>query len=179
MLFVLVGLCFLLVNASNEYPEALAKCTTYEPVSREYIDFNGRYNANLDLNSEFSYAACYDLVVEPNNVNVRYESQRTFAGKNSRLPLRSKVRLALAAGRGKNKDLNSEFSYAACYDLVVEPNNVNVRYESQRTFAGKNSRLPLRSKVRLALAAGRGKNKIMSLAPQTIYGCNSWSTVRS
>ncbi|KAK6050751.1 hypothetical protein COOONC_11744 [Cooperia oncophora] len=118
MLFVLVGLCFLLVNASNEYTDALAKCTTYEPLSKEYIDFNGRYNPNLEWDNELSYAACYDLV-------------------------------------------------------GLEPNNVNVRYEAQRTFAGKYSGLPLGRKVRLALAAGSGKNKIKSLAPQTIYGCNS------
>ncbi|KAK6035637.1 hypothetical protein COOONC_26858, partial [Cooperia oncophora] len=74
MLFVLLGLCFLVVNASVEYPEALKKCLTYEALSKWYMDLHGMYNPNLDWSNELSYEACYDLVgLEPNNIYVRLD----------------------------------------------------------------------------------------------------------
>uniref|UniRef100_A0A2C9LQM7 SCP domain-containing protein n=1 Tax=Biomphalaria glabrata TaxID=6526 RepID=A0A2C9LQM7_BIOGL len=103
MLFALLGLCFLLVNANTEYPEALKKCLTYDAVSEWYIAFNRMLNRNLDWNNKLSYEACYDLVgLEKNNVNERYESGRSFAGRS--LALKTKVRMALSAGSQTMKE---------------------------------------------------------------------------
>ncbi|KAK6056003.1 hypothetical protein COOONC_06491 [Cooperia oncophora] len=154
------------------------------------------YNPNLEWNNELSYEACYDLVgIEPNNIYVRLDGQRKFSGEERNWPLSKKVRLALRAGGGKDKvnalapetiygcnglfegdilkEWNNELSYEACYDLVgIEPNNIYVRLDGQRKFSGEERNWPLSKKVRLALRAGGGKDKVNALAPETIYGCN-------
>ncbi|KAK6056004.1 hypothetical protein COOONC_06492 [Cooperia oncophora] len=117
MLFVLLGLCFVLANANVEYPDALAKCITYRAQSDWFRSFNRMYNPNLEWNNELSYEACYDLV-------------------------------------------------------GIEPNNIYVRLDGQRKFSGEERNWPLSKKVRLALRAGGGKDKVNALAPETIYGCN-------